>query len=34
MGTFELSNCGVSTTPSVCHQHLHNTQPEYPQIGL
>ena len=34
MGTFESSSCGVSTMPSVCHWRLHNTQPEYPQIGL
>ena len=34
MDTFGLSSCGVSATPSVCHRRLHNTQPEYPQIGL
>ena len=29
-----LLNCLVATTPSVCHRQLHDTQPEYPQIGL
>ena len=33
MGTFELSSCGVSTTPLACHQRLHNTQPEYPKFN-